>query len=235
MQQSLETLCAGIKQPAQSDKVVDIDIGTLGTYEDRKADLILTFDPFDELMISDTVERYPYVISDYNGTGIFYENTGSRDCSTMQYVTQFANETTREDLMADNCNERRELPGAKSCAQPERERVNEIEVQVRRLCDILKMRGFTKINAFKVDAQGADFVIVKDLVENCPHVEIKSMKIECQFYDRTIPLYVSDNDCTRIEKYLRYKFPKVKINFQLNVCWSAEYNLLATNLVRPTE
>lgn len=234
MQHSLERLCTGMKYVPQSDKVIDIDIGTLGTYETRKADLILTFDPFDDLLISEKVERYPYVIADYNGTGIFYENMSSRDCSTMNVVTTDANETSRAAFQTKNCNSDRYLPGARSCAQPLKEHVNEIQVQVRRLCDILKMRGFTKINSFKVDAQGSDFVIVKDLVENCPHVEIGSMKIECQFYERTIPLYVTDNDCTRIERYLKDKFPTVETRFELNVCWSAEYNLVATNLVRPS-
>lgn len=234
MQRSLGKLCSDMLDSLPtSDTVVDIDIGTLGTFVSSQADLLLTFDPFDEPLITDTMERYPYVIADYNGTGLFYENMGSRDCSTMNSIVEYANQTLREQLMDENCHDSRPRPGAQRCAQPLPERINTIEVEVRRLCDILKMRHFSKINQLKVDAQGSDFAIIKDVVENCAHVSIETMKIECQVYGRTIPLYVADNDCTRIERYLKMKFPGVVIQWEMNVCWSAEYNLIVSNIHRP--
>lgn len=220
------------EQLANGDLTIDIDIGTFGSVIDRNADRLVTFDPFDEPQMRVDQERYPYVIADYNGTGTFYVNQLSRSCSTVNVVNTFYSTALRDERMGKNCgNVTIPIPGAVECAHPRVENVEEKEVQVRRLCDILKMRGFTKVNMLKIDAQGSDFGILKDVVENCPHVSLNQIKLECQVYDKTIPLYMTDNDCKRVERYVREKFPLVKIQWQLNVCWSGEYNLILTNLI----
>lgn len=112
------------------------------------------------------------------------------------------------------------LPGEKECAHPGAESVEEKVVEVRRLCDLMKDCGFTKVNKMKISAQGTDFVILKDVLENCPHVSFNEIKLECQVYEKTIPLYMTDNYCPRIEAYVRDKFPNVNIKWDLNVCWS---------------
>lgn len=230
---NIASLCEGyISKMPQSDKVIDIDIGTFNSVLSREADLLLTFDPFDLTKITDTMEQYPYVIADYNGTGYFLQNSASKDCSSFNHFVNFADDKLRTLLMHENCNSTEALPGAMRCATPDSHELLKIPVQVRRLCDILKLRGFTKVNHLKIDAQGSDFTIVKDLFENCPHVQVDSMKVECQLYSHTIPLYLTDNDCSRIEQYLKMKFPNVVIAREMNVCWSAEYNLLVSNLTR---
>lgn len=45
-------------QDANSAMVIDIDIGTLGTAMASSAHKLLTFDPFDKLLMTDKLERY---------------------------------------------------------------------------------------------------------------------------------------------------------------------------------
>lgn len=221
----------GVLRVGNQDLVIDIDIGTFGSAIDRDADRLVTFDPFDVLEINEKLERYPYVVSDFNGTGKFFINTLRRSCSTMNMINTFYSERLRDERMLQNCgNISLPLPGAKECAHPGADAIETKVVQVRRLCDLLKQRGFTKVNKMKIDAQGTDFVILKDVLENCPHVSFNEIKLECQVYEKTIPLYMTDNDCPRIEAYVRDKFPNVSVKWELNVCWSGEYNLIFKNL-----
>eukprot|EP00177_Eucheuma_denticulatum_P004791 GFKZ01008702.1.p1 GENE.GFKZ01008702.1~~GFKZ01008702.1.p1 ORF type:complete len:327 (-),score=31.40 GFKZ01008702.1:915-1808(-) len=213
--------------------VIDVDIGTWGSAMASAADKILTFDPFDEEFHNDTLDRFPFLVSDFTGVSTFYYNKLGSDCSTMNLITTFYNETLRDQRIAENCpGQDIPLDGILRCSHPPPEHVEERQVPVRRLSDILKQNGYTKIDTLKIDAQGTDFAILKDLLENAPHVSIRQAKVECQDYFKTIPLYITDNDCPRIESYVRAKFPGAKVERQMNVCWSAEFNLVITNMSR---
>lgn len=214
----------------RSNLVIDIDIGTLGKAMDSNVDRIITFDPFDELLLNASLERYPFAVGDFTGMTNFYYNQGASSCSTINDITTFYDDKMRRERIEANCpgqvlNHDRVL----ACSHPKPELVKVQQVKVKRLSQVLKEKGYWKINRLKIDAQGSDFSIIKDVLENAGHVEIKEIRAECQEYKRTIPLYMTDNDCDRMEAYIQQKLPQARFRRAMNVCWSAEYNLIVEN------
>lgn len=78
-----------------------------------------------------------------------------------------------------------------------------------RLSRVIAERNISHVSVIKVDAQGYDFAILKELLENTPlkHVYISKIKLECQYYMLGTPLYLSSNDCTDIINYMNSRHP----------------------------
>ena len=112
------------------------------------------------------------------------------------------------------------------------------------IAQFLKARAgnVQEIRMIKVDAQGSDFTIVKDILENFPKIKVRNIQVECQYYDAQAPTYHANNDCKEFLWYVKYKmggrkwppthsFPDGQVVDYTVVrkrdnCPSSEYNVL---------
>ena len=108
---------------------------------------------------------------------------------------------------------------------PENEK--KIQVKTRKLSSFVKAKPIKKIGFLKVDAQGNDFAIVKDLFENTDQIAIEQLQIECQKFNETVPLYFASNDCGDIEDYIgQKKGGQVrKVTYSSNNCAAGEFDV----------
>lgn len=99
------------------------------------------------------------------------------------------------------------------------------EVPSIRLSTFVRQRGIAAIGLLKIDAQGSDFSILKDLFENTA-VMPRKIVFECQQYRQGVPLYFTNNDCEEIKFYLRQKLPaSAAFTEKANNCVAREYNV----------
>lgn len=208
-----------------NNTVYDIDIGTLGTPISKTSDVLITFDPFDKKLITPTYERHPYIVTDYDGVTNFTENQDSPGCSTINRRNVEYNMTKRFIKMEAGCAKGQEInPHYELCLAPKRTKRQELPCI--RLSSFVKERGIKKVRMLKVDAQGTDFSIIKDLFENVPDIVVKNLMFECQFYDKGIPMFYVMNDCEDALTYLRQKRRVVSFREQMQGCQVEEYNLI---------
>lgn len=204
---------------------VDIDIGTNGKTITSTASKLITFDPTDTRYISDSLLRYPYVISDFDGFATFYVNDEEPGCSSINVRNEAYDRVLQSDRIRSRCGDvvfqRSRLF---KCMHSKKLRAT--RVTVRRLSSVLREMNVDSINVLKIDAQGSDFAIVKDVFENLPGVAVRRLQVECQEYNVSTPLYFSANDCGAILSYVRQKFPAMSYRRVLNNCMAAEYNLV---------
>ena len=85
-----------------------------------------------------------------------------------------------------------------------------------------------RIEYLKIDAQGSDFSILRELLENAPSIAIDNWQVECQFYDRAPPFYPAQNDCSAILEYVRKRLPMHTTRSHVGNCQAAEYNLVSS-------
>ena len=117
------------------------------------------------------------------------------------------------------------------CRRP-RKGWRNITVPTVRLSTFLNERSVSTVNFLKIDAQGADRAIVRDVLMRTK-VSIHHLRAECQFLDRTLPLYVDDgsgayppNDCLAIVKLVHRLRPNLdQESWELSNCHVAEYNV----------
>lgn len=224
---------------AHQSAFVDIDIGTLGTPIDSKASRLITFDPFDELLVSEKYERYPYIVADFSGPTDFYINDFLEGCSTLNKRNERYDPFYREQSMKRNCvtNESKLLRKAalddfnsswlKECMHAP---LRKVQVEAITLSSFLPKINVSHINFLKIDAQGSDFAILKDLFEHAAHIIVNTILVECQLYDQGVPLYFTSNDCNEIASYVSRKFPSARFKWTDNNCLLKEFNLEISNL-----
>lgn len=208
-----------------SHQHLDIDIGTNGVPMLSRMHKVISFDPGDSEFTSATLERYPFVIADFNGEAIFHINEDEPGCSSLNLRNEQYNETRRDDHIKGRC-QGNSFAGSRLHNCMHSKRLRQSKVQVRRISSFLKARRITRINKLKVDAQGSDFAIVKDLFENADNTDVNVLQVECQDYKRAVPLYFTSNDCSDIVQYVREKRPNLTHRQVMNNCMAAEYNLI---------
>lgn len=219
----------GLEEINENRRVYDIDIGTHGAPMKSDAQTLITFDPGDRLLITENVERYPYGVADFDGNATFHINRDFTQCSSLNMRNEFYDKRVRDERIVMNCGKNQYVGSlSEKCMHPQK--TEEIVVPVRRLSSLLNEKGVRRVNSLKIDAQGSDFAILKDTLENSPQVEFKHIVVECQDYNKTIPLYMTSNDCHDIINYVEQKFPQTVFKKATNQCMSCEFNVHMTNM-----
>ena len=118
---------------------------------------MISFDPFDDYKRVGSIERLPFAVSgDCSGWTNFTFNKRYPGCSTLHHYN-YADllDPTWPAWLRDGC------------MRPKRDHLLETrKVRAVRLSDVIKARNITRIWYLKVDAQGADFSIIRDMFEN---------------------------------------------------------------------
>lgn len=216
------TLYAG----SMYDKV-DIDIGTHGKAMNSEASKLITFDPFDKKIILSNYERYPYAIADFSGNALFSINKQFSPCSSINLRNSNFSETHLINTTPKNCTSRFSSITRKCL----RSRTETKMVKAITLSSFLKWKRIRHIQVLKIDSQGSDFDILKDIFENCPFLTIDTLKFECQTYDKSVPLYFTTNDCDLMEQYVKEKYKNVLSSRTLINCGHGEYDILFRHLL----
>lgn len=205
--------------------LVDIDIGTNGRAMHTNATKLISFDPADSLLLTHAYERYPIVISDFTGRADFYVNHEEPGCSSLNKRNEKYDPAYRDTRISSRCgNLSFETSRLYKCMHSNK--IQKKVVKVERLSAFLKERRIDEVNFLKIDAQGGDFAIVKDVFENSAHISFKQIQVECQDYRDAVPLYFSSNDCDDIVSYVTQRYPNVRLRKVVNNCTAAEYNIL---------
>jgi hypothetical protein len=215
--------------------VVDIDIGRFGKPISSGLHLI-TFDPFDRAVVTDRYERWPFAVSgQFQGNSSFYVNRDIPGCSSLLPINPaFANDTQQYRARAlkpsgHRCKLTQFALHVRLCRRPKHTEVR--TVRTVRLSHVLLGQRVRHINYLKVDAQGADFSIVRDVLRNT-NVTLSRLRAECQQLDRAPPFYVAantpPNDCAALVALVRRHRPESlspNIEWTLSNCDAAEYNV----------
>ncbi|CAD7961868.1 unnamed protein product [Amoebophrya sp. A25] len=248
----------GFDGPSLASKTVSIKIGTLGQSYHRpgQSDYLLTFDPFDRFQnasLGGSVggERLPYVVSDYMGMLTFSSNHDVPGCSTINQInwhfkvehsleaaaywksapnsSALSPERRKKLLANDPLQNDGQHPYFSGCFHPKR--FTKQKVKAIQLSKFLSQRRVKKIDKLHIDAQGNDWTVIKDVLENyaLANLEepIREIQMECQYYSRTIaPFYYASNDCDDIRQYMSFRLPKHKFSQTWNTGnGAAEYNV----------
>lgn len=213
------------------EKVINIDIGTAGSTDgmQKSDEILITFDPFDTHHVEPGYERLAYIIADVEGKANFTVLPHYPNCGTLHRVNPLTREAKRKSVE----------PGAKPCGKKHWNSFRQCvdtrdayfrEVNAIRLSSFLLARKIQQVGYLKIDAQGTDFAIVRDVMERSPGVRIEKFMVECQKYDEAGPmhqLYMVNNDCMKIEEYVHAKHPSTYAVKEIsNNCEIAEYNLV---------
>lgn len=218
---------------AKPPGVVDIDIGTIGTsVNSTTANKLITFDPFGKLLVQEKYERYPFVISDINGELPFYANDRVGRCSTLNLRNEHY-DAAYQTQVHQRCGTIDEFFVANVVMHCMHFPQRTMSVNSVRLSTFVRVRNIRHIGNLKIGAQGSDFSIVKDIVENTDtELNIDSITVECQWLNNSIPLYFTSNDCGDIQDYMAEKFKAFKLSVHLNNCYVNEYTLKYKDLGR---
>lgn len=224
----------------RDNRIYDIEIGVAGVItKSTAADVLVTFDPGDTLKITDEMESYPFAIADFDGTASFWVNDDYNDCGSLNYIhgLEVVGDNNAQqikqwymDWQGSACRnaaeKRRHLHFAFLCMFPQKSHFAP-NIPVKRLSTFLRESGIQTIHHLQIDAQGADFAILKDVFENyAGNVSIQRITVECQYYNTSRPLYLAANDCQQIKNYVQGKCGEgTMIQDQLNNCGIMEYNL----------
>jgi hypothetical protein len=101
------------------------------------------------------------------------------------------------------------------------------KVATMQLSTFLNERQVRQIEYLKIDAQGSDFGILRDVLENTA-VRLENFQLECIFANRTHALYDTENDCAAILEYAAHRLPTHTVAAHVNNCPMAEYNLVGS-------
>ena len=209
--------------------VADIMVGTAGTVI-QSSSFLYTFDPFDKPLRSETFERMPYIASVVDGQTRFYTNHLMPGCSSTNPVNAnfTTNVTARSHLI--RCRQGRNYVGLiMACRLPLNLTVSTLPSL--RLSTLIRQRQIRSIPHLKIDAQGSDFALLRDVFENSVDregVEVISVQAECQWLARTPALYDSPlpNDCEAIQTYLQNR--SYRTGFANTNCQIAENDIIAS-------
>lgn len=235
--------------------VVDVEVGTQGAHIRMSTNLLYTFDPFDTHERTTHVERFPYAITgegpdEANAT--FYLNRRIGGCSSLNQLNPaFAANASMVQHTVDCAKVHPEMcsVGARSrgcpckcgssllffCRSAKFYAAAPMPVRVRRLSQALSKLGVRRIEYLKIDAQGSDFSILRDLLENAPSIAIDHWQVECQFYDRAPPFYAAQNDCGAILEYVGKQMPTHTTRSHVNNCQASEYNIVGSTDAEKTK
>lgn len=215
--------------------LVDIDIGTLGKPIKSSANKLITFDPFDKPLMQERYERHSFVVSDVDdddGSLPFFVNDRAGGCSTLNLRNEHY-DVAYQNRVHQQCGKTRKAfleSRLHACMHfPQRR----MRVRSMRLSRFVRARNITRVGILKIDAQGSDFAILKDLVENiAPEFSVDSVIVECQVLNESVPLYFVANDCGDIQQYMAEKFERFEVVKQSNNCNVKEFNLIYSGLRR---
>eukprot|EP00756_Hemistasia_phaeocysticola_P004377 Hpha_TRINITY_DN12780_c0_g2::TRINITY_DN12780_c0_g2_i1::g.114492::m.114492 len=236
---------AALRRP----RVVDVEIGTQGVHIQMSSNMLYTFDPFDVQERTDSIERFPFAISDKidGANGTFYLNERVGGCSSMNRLNPaFESNPRLLRHQASDCKQCEGPPGnvhGCPCHCPPFVLIlcrtaafyRPLQVPVRRLSSVLVELGVQRVEHLKIDAQGSDFAILRDVLENAPSVTVDTWQVECQFYQRTPAFYDARNDCQAILDYASQRLPHHTTRAHVNNCQCAEYNIVGSVIKAKTE
>lgn len=216
---------------------VDIDIGTKGSPMRSTASKLITFDPGDKQLLTEKLERYPVVIADHSGLTNFYINRAEGGCSSLNRRNEEYNTTLQDAGMWNRCKVSRQDWLKSRLPLCMHSPLVKARVRAMLLSRFLKERRIRHVGILKIDAQGSDFSILKDILEHTTDHEVKfdTIVVECQTFNQTVPLYFASNSCEDIETYVKEKMPDVKFNRNVNNCMVNEWNLIMTDLKRMSD
>lgn len=223
-------------------RVVDVDIGTQGSVVNVSAYDLITFDPFDSPrtihhpagLLTKNLTIMPYAVSIADGEAPFYFNHQIPGCSSMNRINPiYRNNQSAVEHQTGFC----EGPGfthgrasawrmglIKGCR---RGTVTVKPVATVRLSRVLSAEGVRRVQYLKLDTQGSDYSILRDLLESGIHVV--NVQMECQDYGRALPLYDAPNDCRDIVAYMARNYPSYRVQWHSTNCPIAEYDLVLSS------
>ena len=221
---------------------IDVDIGTLGSWIDVSRNALLTFDPFDAgnrtiQFRGRLVHQLPFAVSgSKDGPGAFFINRNVPGCSSANTVNpRFAQNATLRRHRANCTGYMRhgrndyKWRQASECRHPPRG-FSVRTVDFVRLGTLLQQRGVRRVEWLKIDAQGDDFAILRDVLEH--GIEVVTFQLECQKYAKTPQLYNgTDNDCDAVRGYLerhRGTTHPYRVAEFMNNCWISEWDLVGS-------
>ena len=159
-------------------KKVNIEIGTgwHGTTDGllKPGETLISFDPFDKYHESEGHLSFPFIVANLDGPVNFTVNHQGPGCSSLNQLNpegKYAkiNESLCENLTHTGFGDVPLLIGAfKACVDTSR-----LEVKVLdgiRLSTFLRKYEISRVGTLKIDAQGSDLSILKDVLENSPEV-----------------------------------------------------------------
>jgi len=221
-------------------RVVDVDIGTQGSVINTSTHDLLTFDPFDSRLnvlnpagvLSKNLTILPYAVDAADGEAPFHFNRQIPGCSSMNRINPiYRHNRSALEHQAD-CGRKRASPWRmgliRGCRKPSAVVVK--TVTTVRLSRLLALEGVGKIAHLKLDTQGSDFSILRDVLES--GVRVENAQLECQDYSRTIALYDAQNDCRDVQAYLARHYPAYRVRWHEANCPIAEFNLVMSSSLR---
>lgn len=214
-------------------RVVDVEIGmvTDANYGPRtRTHTLVSFDPLAVPRHARTHERYAYVVTDATSAATpFYVDAQRAACSSANRRLPTTPVTaSRADLGAA-------AAAAATANRCEGARQRKTLVRSTRLSDFARMHHIARIASLMMDAGGADFAIIKDLLENARHeVSVGSVTLHCQYTQYAAPMFATNNDCDDIRAYLRDKAPAMRvIRLEMTDCLHAVYAMTVVGLDAP--
>ena len=237
-------ITGGLRAKSEHPSVVDVDIGTQWHYLNMSTNFIYTFDPFDAPLKQRRFERLAFAIDpSTEGTATFWFNSRIGGCSSMNPLNPaFANNASLRqyqvpkatcNTLHPECIGKQGCPCACGgyllffCRKPALYKPR--QVPTRQLSSFLRERKVERIEYLKIDAQGSDFGILRDVLENT-EVKVDHFQLECQFTERAPPFYSTPttNDCAAIIAYVAQRLPAHTVTTHVNNCEAAEYNLVGS-------
>lgn len=217
-------------------RVVDVDIGTQGQVINVSAHDLFTFDPFDSPLtvrrpaglLTKNLTIMSYAVSTADGTAPFYFNRQVPGCSSMNRVNPIYHHNQSALEHQAFCEGGRATAWGmgiiKGCR---RGVVTARPVPTVRLSTVLAREGVGRVQHLKLDTQGSDFAILRDVLES--GIRVVNAQLECQDYGRALALYDAPNDCRDIVAYLARSHPSFRVRWHLASCPIAEYNLVLSS------
>ena len=156
---------------------------------------MITFDPFDKMKETATLVSFPFLVTDVDGPVNFTVNHKFPACSTANQFNM-KSDPNAPPIACPPSDSNVRMDRFRACIDPSAREIK--EVPSIRLSSFLKNQNIRKIDTIKIDAQGSDFQIIRDVFERSPEVEIANLRAECQMYDEaglSRQLYNTKNDC----------------------------------------
>ena len=222
----------GVMPPPAAPRVVDVDVGTQGQVINVSSHDLFTFDPFDSPLtilrpaglLTRNLTIMPYAVSTVDGEAPFFFNRQVPGCSSMNRVNSIYRHNRSALEHQAFCESGRASPWRMGLIRGCRSGVVTVEpVRTVRLSTVLAREGVQKLQHLKLDTQGSDFAILRDVLES--GITVMNAQLECQDYSLALPLYDALNDCRAIVAYLEKKHPSFRVRWHSANCPIAEFNL----------